>query len=109
MEIADLLTPALSAVGASLVAFIGYRQSIRVERSKLEAGAFERAKAIYESSINELEDRIQRLRTDLEEVVNDRRGLREQVDQLQNLVMRMRRQIRLAGIELDDLPPEGAM
>lgn len=104
MEIADVVTPAVSAVGASLVAWVGYRQSVRVEKSKLEAGAFDRARGIYESSINELEERIQRLRADLEEVVTDRRVLREQVEQLQNLIMRMRRQLRLAGIDLDEPP-----
>jgi predicted nucleic acid-binding Zn-ribbon protein len=102
VALSDWLTPTASAVGASLVAWIGYRQSVRVERGKIESGAYERAKKIYEDSINELEDRVQRLRSDLEEISADRRSLRDQVDQLQRLVTRMRRQIMLAGIELPD-------
>lgn len=104
MPLSDWFTPAASAVGASIVAFIGYRQSVRVERGKIEAGAYERAKKIYEDSITELEERIQRLRTDLDEERTDKRRLRDQVNGLQLLVERMRRHLLLAGIELDIEP-----
>ena len=105
MNAADLITPAVSAAGASAVAYIGYRQSVKVERSKMEAGAFERARKIYEASITEMEERLQRLRTDMEEILTDRRHLKSQVEQLQIVVERMRRQLKIAGIDFADDQP----
>lgn len=98
-----------STIGA-LVAltgvYAGYRQSTRVasikarsEAGKVEAGAFERARASLESDAARRDGELARVETKLaaEEEKSDR--LRARVLELEERVALMRRRLILAGIQ----------
>jgi alpha-L-arabinofuranosidase len=102
----------LPAVIASILgfaaAYLSYRQSTRasaaatkVETNRIDAGAYERAKQLYESGIKQLEDQLKRL---LEQIQQEREistALRVQVNALEQTVARMRRQLILAGVDME--------
>lgn len=89
-------------------AFIAYKSATRVARenskaesAKVDAAAYERAKQLYESGITTLEEQIKHLRSQLDEERDVSRELRDQVNNLEGIVVRLRRQMALAGIEIE--------
>lgn len=102
------VVPALGAVAA---AWFAYRQSVKVARishdvdlRKVEAEAYERAKALYESGITQMEEQLARMREQLKEEQGISAALRKQINELESTVSRMRQQIIQAGL---DIPANG--
>lgn len=102
-----VLVAVLGTVASLIGAFFAYRQSIKATEKTartaalaIEAGAFERARSMYEAGIQQLEAQVGRLRVDFatEQDVSNR--LKVQVIELENTVARLRRQLINAGIEL---------
>lgn len=105
------MTPEVwTAIGAIIVgplaAFFAYKQATRVasigaqtEMLRIDVTAYDRARALYESGIAQLEDQLARLRTQLNEERDVSQRLRSQVNNLEDTVARMRRQLIAAGIE----------
>jgi Tfp pilus assembly protein FimV len=101
---------ALTAIGAIVVgplaAWLSYKQATRVASLdtkakvlRIDVEAYDRARALYESGIAQLEDQLGRLRTQLNEERDVSQRLRSQVNNLEDTVARMRRQLISAGIE----------
>ncbi|MER7126734.1 hypothetical protein [Micrococcus luteus] len=119
----------IAAVVAGLAAVVGawfsYRASTRataVEGSKVDAAAYERARAIYESALQTLEDQLVKLRermTELNQQLAQEqdtsnamraqiRELRSQVDLLEDTVTDLRLQLSKSGIQQEPPEEEGA-
>jgi Tfp pilus assembly protein PilE len=88
-------------------AYLAYRQSVKAsERTartaalQIEAGAFDRAKALYEAGISQLEAQVSRLRVDFAAEQDISNKLRVQVMEMENTIARLRRQMIHAGMEL---------
>lgn len=88
-------------------AWLAYRQSVKATEKtartaalQIEAGAFERARAMYEAGIQQLEAQVGRLRVDFASEQDITNRLRVQVIELENTLARLRRQMINAGIEL---------
>ncbi len=96
----------LAALTAVFCAWMAYKQATktsaeasRVEVQKVDAGAYERARVIYESGIKQLEVQLTNLRQQLDEEREVSGRLRTRISDLEDTVARMRRQMMLAGIE----------
>lgn len=95
---------ALPGLGA---AYFAYRKSrtaaeaaTKTASLQVEAGAYERARKLYEDGIRQLEDQVQRLRqqvTDEQEVSS---RLRNRINEMEETIATLRRQLINAGIEL---------
>lgn len=94
-------------VAAVLGSYLAYKKAVkaseaasRSETLKVEAGAYERARKLYEDGIKQLEDQVARLRRE----VTDERGvsdsLRKKINELEETVARLRQQLIKAGVEL---------
>lgn len=101
-----VLGPVLAGLAAVACAWLAYKQatkvsaaSSRVEIQKVDAGAYERARGIYESGIKQLEEQLTRLRTQLDEEREVSGRLRTRISDLEDTVARMRRQMVIAGID----------
>jgi hypothetical protein len=104
----EAITIAIVAGVPGLIgAYLAYRQSSKAaekaamnEAMKVESGAYERAKSLYENGIKQLESQVERLHRQLyvEQEVATR--LRDQVTELEIAVATMRRQIVNAGLNL---------
>lgn len=110
----------IAAVLATAASYIGYRQAVRVARAnaratteaarltaeaearKVDAGAYERAKIMYEAGIRQLEEQLVRLRAQLAEEQQVSSSLRLQVRALEDTVARLRREIIAAGLQLPE-------
>ncbi|MEV4096982.1 hypothetical protein [Streptosporangium saharense] len=103
----------VGALGSAAFTASASRRAARVEDSKVDAAAYDRAKQIYESALQTLEEQLTRLRERMAEL-NDQlareqdtsaamrtqvRDLREQVDLLEDTVADLRLQLSKAGIE----------
>lgn len=88
------LVPLAAAVVAALPGLLAYRQATRANRQQIEAGAYERAKGLYESGISQLEEQVGRLRAELAEERTARRAL-------EDVVTKLRRLLILHGIEAE--------
>lgn len=102
----SVLGPVLAGLAAVICAYLAYRQATkvsaqtsRVEIQKVDAGAYERARAIYESGIKQLEEQLSHLRKQLDEEREVSGRLRTRVSELEDTVAQMRRQMMLAGID----------
>jgi chromosome segregation ATPase len=105
----------LAFLGAVVAAYLAYRQATAVARTqaraearKVDAGAYERAKALYESGIQQLEEQVRRLRAEVDSyrgraaIAEDASSrLSARVAELELTIARMRRQLILAGVEPD--------
>jgi hypothetical protein len=98
---------AIAAIPGSVAAWLAYKQATKVaaaagaaEVRKVEAGAYERARKLYEAGIEQLEEQVRRMREQLatEQDVSNR--LRNQVNELEATVGRLRAQLIRAGIDL---------
>jgi len=105
----------VAGVPGLIGAYLAYRQSSKAaekaamtEAAKVESGAYDRAKSLYENGIKQLEAQIERLHRQLviEQEVSAK--LRDQVMELETTVAAMRRQIINAGLELAPgrMPPD---
>jgi TolA-binding protein len=106
----------LAFLGALGAAYLAYRQATSVARTqaqaevrKVDAAAYERAKALYESGIQQLEEQVQRLRAEVDSyrgratIAEDASSrLNARVAELEITISRMRRQLILAGVEPAD-------
>lgn len=99
------------ALIAALPGIIGsvfaYRQSSRAaekasktEAIKVEAGAYERARKLYENGIRQLEEQLDRLKLQLTDEQDVSAKLRKQISELEDTVSVLRQQLINAGIEL---------
>lgn len=110
----------IAAALAVVASYIGYRQAVRVARSnaaatteaarlaaeaearKVDAGAYDRARLMYEAGIRQLEEQLARLRAQLAEEQQVSSSLRLQVRALEDTVARLRREIIAAGLQLPE-------
>ncbi|GII84611.1 hypothetical protein Ssi03_26010 [Sphaerisporangium siamense] len=86
----EVVVAVIAGVSAVIGAGFSYRASTRanaVEEDKVDAAAYERAKAIYESALKTLEEQLERMRRRLDEVT-------DQLTREQDSSMAMRLQIR---------------
>lgn len=97
----DWRAPLATVLGGIAVAYLGYRQARSVARTqagiearKVEAGAFARAKEIYEAGIDELQEQVNRLRARLDEEREDAGALRARLREMEQIVREMEDQIR---------------
>jgi predicted nucleic acid-binding Zn-ribbon protein len=103
--------PALIAGAAGLLAAVlSYRQATRavhatarIELSKVDASAYERARAIYESAIGQLEEQVSRLRQEVNRERAGREALLTQVFRMERTIRWMRRQLELLGVDVPDV------
>lgn len=100
------LPSTVGAIVALAGVYAGYRQSTRVARinarseaQKVEAGAFERARASLESDAVRRDAELHRVETKLASAEEREEHLRVRVIELEEKVARMRRRLILAGIE----------
>lgn len=75
-------------------------KAARSEMVKVEAGAYERAKKLYEDGIRQLEEQLDRMRRQMAEEQEVSAKLRNQVYELEVTVSMLRRQLVNAGMEL---------
>lgn len=108
-----ILVAVIGAVFSLGGAYLAYRQSVKATEKtartaalQIEAGAFERARSMYEAGIQQLESQVGRLRIDFAAEQDTSHKLRVQVIELENTLARLRRQLIHAGIEL--APPAAA-
>lgn len=101
--------PVLALAGGAFAAYMAYRQAAKVARStaeveaqKIDAGAYQRARELYEAGIGQLEMQLQRLRQQLSEEQQMSTGLRARVRELEDTVDRMHRQITAAGLDFTE-------
>jgi hypothetical protein len=101
-----VIGPVLAGFAAVICAYLAYKQATkvsaatsRVEIQKVDAGAYERARLIWESGIKQLEGQLTHLRTQLDEEREVSGRLRTRISDLEDTVARMRRQMMLAGME----------
>lgn len=102
----------LGSLGAAAFSARSASRSTAVEASKVDAAAFDRAKSIYESALQTLEEQLERMRTRLDTVTQQltqeqdasigmRQQIREfqtQVEALERTVSDLRVRLSLAGI-----------
>src|ERR1044072_1692728 len=107
-EIIRIALGAFGLLGILIPSYISYKLAVRVshnnqktESKKVDAAAYERAKSLYESGIQSLEEQLQHMRDQLAEERNLHCKLRQQINSLERILAKMRRQLLLAGIELD--------
>ncbi|MFG2001671.1 hypothetical protein ACGFNU_21225 [Spirillospora sp. NPDC048911] len=88
-------------------------QTAELERTKVDAAAYERAKSVYESALGQLEKQLERLQEQLDRLNeqlareqdtsntlrNQIHELRRQVSELERTVGELRRQLVLAGVD----------
>lgn len=89
----------IALVGSIVGGILTWRQSkatTRVEQNKVDAAAYERAKAIYESALNTLEEQLDRLRIRLDTVT-------DQLTREQDSSIAMRTQIRELTLQVEVL------
>jgi ppGpp synthetase/RelA/SpoT-type nucleotidyltranferase len=104
--VSGVLGPVLAGIAAVACAYLAYRQATkvsaqtsRVEIQKVDAGAYERARGIYESGIKQLEEQLSHLRKQLDEEREVSGRLRTRVSELEDIVAKMRRQMMIAGMD----------
>src|ERR1043166_4290684 len=102
-----VLIASIAGVPGLAGAYLAYRQSIkaaekssRAETLKVEAGAYERARQLYEDGIKQLEEQVRRMRQQISDEQAVSSGLRQQINELELTVSSLRRQLINAGIEL---------
>jgi chromosome segregation ATPase len=113
--VSALWGPLISGAVVLVGGWLTYRQTTkaaaatnRVEAAKVDAAAYERARALYESGIQQLEEQLTRLRTQVNEERDVSNQLRNQVNALEETVARLRRQMILAGIDVGSTSSVGA-
>lgn len=74
--------------------------AVQVKTVEVDAAAYERARAMYESGIRQLEEQIGRLSTQVNEERDASNLLRNQVRALEDLVAQLRRQLIQSGIDV---------
>lgn len=102
-----ILIACIASLPGVLASYLAYRGSIkaaekasRSETAKVEAGAYERARKMYEAGIQQLEEQVARLRQQVRDEQTVSNGLRERINELEEIVSHLRSQIIRAGIEL---------
>src|SRR4051794_22226879 len=97
----------IAAVPGMIGSYLAYRASGKAaekaaasESVKVEAGAYERARKLYEDGIRQLEDQLERLRVQLRDEIDVSTKLRTQINQLEITVSVLRQQLIKSGIEL---------
>lgn len=95
-EVWVALVACAGALGSALFSARSANRSTAVESSKVDAAAYERAKAIYESALKLLEEQLHSVRTRLDQVTG-------QLTQEQDTSMLMRAQIRAFQMQVAEL------
>lgn len=75
-------------------------KAAKSEAMKVEAGAYERARKLYEDGIRQLEEQLDRLKRQLTDEQDVSNKLRRQINDLEDTVSVLRTQLIKAGIEL---------
>jgi septal ring factor EnvC (AmiA/AmiB activator) len=101
------LPAALAILGSAVAGWFTYRSAssaahaaVQVKNVEVDAAAYNRARELYESGIKQLEEQLQRIRSDLAQERDVSNSLRNQINQLEDTVAMMRRQLLLAGIDV---------
>lgn len=106
----------IGTAGSSAFTYRTSRATTAVEQSKVDAAAFERAKAIYESALTTLEEQLERMRIRLDTVTSQLaqeqdtssamrvkvRALEAQVALFEQTVAELRRQLAMSGIPVKE-------
>ena len=101
----------IAALPGLCAAYFAYKQSTKAAEAtsknqvlKVEAGAYERARKLYEDGIRQLEEQVQRLRQQLtdERDVSDK--MRNRINAMEETIAMLRRQLINAGVELAPEP-----
>lgn len=111
MNVGTWLPAVLAAAVSIVVGYFSYKAStqaaqttaaatLRVKTVEVDAAAYERARAMYESGIKQLEEQIGRLSAQVNEERDASNRLRDQVRALEDLVAQMRRQLIVSGIDV---------
>jgi hypothetical protein len=106
----DLVTLAVAIVPGATAAWFAYRSATKahaVESSKVDGAAYDRAKLIYESALQTLEDQLIEEREGAAALRTEVRAVRRQVQSLQSQVSLLIRQVRDAGLVPVTIPEEG--
>ena len=72
----------------------------KIEQTKVDSEAYERARVFFQASINEMEERIIRLKTELKDARERNDRLRGRIEELETTVQHLKKTLRVAGIEL---------
>lgn len=106
-----LILIALIGAASGILAWFQNRATTKkmaeIEQTKVDSQAYERARLIFQASIDELEERIRRLkseltdtRTELKEALVEKQMLMVRVEELERVVSRLKMKLNIAGIEL---------
>jgi septal ring factor EnvC (AmiA/AmiB activator) len=97
----------IAGIPGVLSGFFAYIQSKRAndrsaqaQMSKIEAGAYERARKLYEDGIRQLEEQLDRLKRQITEEQDVSDILRRRVRELEVTVEHLRQQLYRSGTEL---------
>lgn len=97
----------IAAFPGLIGAFFAYRQSTKAAQKsadskaiEVEAGAYERARTLYENGIRQLEAQLDRMRQQIAEERDISSKLRNQVTELERTVSVLRSQLINSGISL---------
>lgn len=105
------IVPIAVSLIAAVPGFLAYRQataanqaSASAKRIEIEAGAYARARDLYEAALDQLQNQLTSIQTQLNSERDVSNSLRNQVNALEDTVARLRRQLILAG--LGDADPQ---
>lgn len=101
------LIPLAVALVAAVPGVLAYRQATKAadatadaSRLTIEAGAYERARSLYEAALDQLEKQLTGLQAQLNVERDVSNRLRNQVNALEDTVAKLRRQLILAGVDV---------
>jgi len=97
----------VAALPGLVGAYFAYRQSTKAsekaaktETLKVEAGAYERARRLYEDGIRQLEEQVRRLRDQVKDEQDASTKLRNRIYEMEETIATLRSQLINAGVEL---------
>ncbi len=99
-QVLVLVGSVVTVLGSFLAARVAGRSTVRAAKVSADEGAFTRAKDIYAASIQELEDRVTRIDTDLKAARAEVRTLRRSVSQYEGRVIQLQEVLRMHQIEV---------
>jgi multidrug efflux pump subunit AcrA (membrane-fusion protein) len=107
----SILIPVLVAFVAAVPGVLAYRTATvaqrvtaRAKQVEIEAGAYNRARELYESALSQLQRQLSSIQAQLNEEREVGNHLRIQVNALEDIVAKLRRHLILAGIPDGEIP-----
>lgn len=84
-------------------ALVGSYQTKKASDKKVDAEAYQRAQSIYERALDEVQSQLERLRQENTELIARNERLNLRLNELEDLIGRMRRMLIDQGISIDTL------